>query len=192
MLIEEVGGGLELYGREVVVEGEDAVANHAAAGDDDRQNSALRQAAEVDVLEQVGGRRCADGEADAAGECGEDVRGALEEGGGSGDAGEAGVDVGLQVSARRIKRRDGRVGELADVEAEGFRRGDAAGGGVRLLEQAGVGEFGHLVADGGGAHGVGEGRLREGARADGLPGRDVALDDGGEDLALAGCDGAGH
>ena len=85
-----------------------------------------------------------------------------------------------------------RAGELVDVEAEGFGGGDAAGGGVRLFEQAGVGELGHLVADGGGAHGVGEGRLREGAGADGLAGRDVALDDGGEDLALAGCDGTGH
>ena len=96
VLIEEVGGGFELDGGEVVIEGEDAVADHAAAGDDDGEDAALGEAAEVDVLEEVGGGCGADGEADAAGERGEDVRGALEEGGGSGDAGEAGVDMRLQ------------------------------------------------------------------------------------------------
>ena len=46
----------------------------------------------------------------------------------------------------------GSAAELLDVHAEGARRGDATGGGVRLLEQACVCEFGHLVADGGRAH----------------------------------------
>ena len=38
-----------------MVEGEDAVANDAAAGYDDGEDAALGEAAEVDVLEQVGG-----------------------------------------------------------------------------------------------------------------------------------------
>jgi hypothetical protein len=84
------------------------------------------------------------------------------------------------------------AGEFGDVQAEGLGRGNAAGGGVRLVEQACIGELGHLIADGGGADGLLKGSLRECARADGLAGRNVALDDGGEDLALAGCDGAGH
>ena len=105
VFVEEVGGGFELDGGEVVVEREDAVADHAAAGDDDGEDAALRRGAEVDVLEEVGGGGRADGEADAAGERGEDVRGALEEGGGSGDAGEAGVDAGCcEVGARGLGR----------------------------------------------------------------------------------------
>ncbi len=139
VLVEEVGGGFELDGGEIVIEREDAVADHAAARDDDGEDAALGEAAEVDVLEEVSGGRRADGEADAAGECGEDVGGALEERGGSGDAGEAGVDLSLEVGARRVGQCCGRAGELADVEAEGFGGGDAAGGGVRLFEEAGVG-----------------------------------------------------
>jgi hypothetical protein len=63
---------------------------------------------------------------------------------------------------------------------------------MRLLEEAGVGELGHLVADGGRAEGVGEGRLRERTGADRLAGGNVAVDDRGEDLALTGCDGTCH
>ncbi len=67
VLVEEVGGCLKLDGREVLVECEDAIADHAAAGDDDCEHSALGKAAEVDVLKEVRGGCGADGEADSAG-----------------------------------------------------------------------------------------------------------------------------
>ncbi len=67
----------------------------------------------------------------------------------------------------------GVAGELVDVEAEGLGGGNAAGGGVRLVEQARVGELGHLVADGGGADGVLEGRAC--ARVPELTGSPVAM-----------------
>ncbi len=85
-------------GGEVLIERENAVADDAAARDDDGEHAARGEAAEVDVLQQVGGRGGADGDADAAGERGEDVRGAFEQGGGAGDAGEAGVDLRVQAS----------------------------------------------------------------------------------------------
>ena len=63
---------------------------------------------------------------------------------------------------------------------------------VRLFEEARVGELDHLVADGSRTDRAGEGRLRERAGAYRLASGDVAVDDRGEDLALTGCDGAGH
>jgi hypothetical protein len=93
VLVEEVGGGFKLDGGEVMVEREDTVADHAAAGDDHGEDSLLRETAEVDVLKEIGGCGGTDGEADAAGESGENMRGALEESGLTGDAREGGVDA---------------------------------------------------------------------------------------------------
>ena len=131
------------------------------------------------------------GNANAARKRGEYLRGALEECGCSGDSGEAGVDMRKQGGLRG--RRWTRLARLnfRDVETKGLGGGDAAGGGVRLIEQAGFGEVGHLVSDGRRTH-SGKSVLGEGAGADRLAGRDVALDDGGEDFALTGCKGMGH
>ena len=95
VLVEEVRGGFQLHGGKVLVEGEDAVAHEAAAGDDNGEDAALGEAAEMDVLKEIRGGCGADGEADAGGKRGEDVRGALQQRGLPGEASEAGVDVCL-------------------------------------------------------------------------------------------------
>ena len=61
-----------------------------------------------------------------------------------------------------------------------------------LVEEAGFGEVGHFIAQGGRRNGIGEGRLGEGTGADRLTRRDVAFYDCGEDFALAGCKWARH
>ncbi len=84
--------------------------------------------------------------ADVARDQREHVRGALHELLHVGDAGERVGDHGLF-----LRRQAGGAGDLLDVIAVGLGGGHAAGGGVRLLEESGIGEVGHHVADGRGA-----------------------------------------
>ena len=128
----------------------------------------------MDVLEQIGRAAAADGQAHAAGKRSEDMRGALQQGLRPGDAGKAGVDLRLQRGLGEV-RRDCALLSCSHVEPECRGGGDTPGRGVRLLEQAGVGELGHLIAQGGRANGVpAKAESREGARADRLAGGDVA------------------
>ena len=70
------------------------------------------------------------------------------------------------------------------IEPEGFGGWDTSGGGMRLLQQTGIGQRDHLIAHGRGT----EIRGRDGARADWLAGLDVALDDRHQDCPLPLCD----
>ena len=82
-------------------------------------------------------------------------------------------------------RREARVARnLLDVIAIGFGRRNAARGGVRLLEESGIRQIGHHVADGGRAQALAV-RARERARSDRLAGGDEGLHDGGQNFAFA-------
>jgi hypothetical protein len=122
--------------------------------------------------------------AKAAGDEGEDVRGAFQILLAGADAGEAPFDL---LETFGSKDRDLRsAAEMLDVKAKRACGGDAAGGGVRLIEQAGIAERGHDVADGGGTHAILVAEVtREGLRRDRLTGSDVRLDDGRQDVAFA-------
>jgi len=119
------------------------IADDAVAEDDDHEDAGVGQGDELDLVEDLGGGGDAGDDADVAGQGREYVRnqlGAL--------LGRLGL---VQLLAQALDARE-RAGarEGADVEAEGLGRGDAAGGGVGLVEVAEVREVCHDVADGGG------------------------------------------
>ena len=107
------------------------------------------------------------------------MRGTLHELLNVGDAGQRIGDYGLFLGCET-----GRARDLFHVIAIGLGGRHTAGGGMRLLKEAGVGEVGHHVANGCGAESFAVG-ASEGARTDRLARGDEGLHDGSQNFAFA-------
>ncbi len=149
-----------------------------ALPDQDREQLVVAQAHELDLLEDLALRARGHEDHGVAGELGEDLARVAQRG-----VEIVGVDVvALEELLALLGAHGADLEQGVDEEAQPLIGGHAAGRGVRLLEEAGLLEIAHDVADGRRRE-VDPGPARDGARADGVARGQVLLHDGGEDLA---------
>ena len=188
ILIEIIGGGFELGRSQIVFQRQQAVAHHPGGGDQHGQHARMSQPREVNVFQQfpVGGSDGnAQADAHAAGKQRQNVRGASEEVGSTGNAVEALFNLFLGGLRQRLARRRFAAKQLLDVITKGLCGRNSAGGGVRLLQVAGFRQVRHHVADGGRAHAFTILLACDGLRRDRIPGGNVVFDNGGQDQVFA-------
>ena len=169
-----------------MIEHQHTIQHRAGLGNNHGQHTARDNPRKMDVLQRVELLGAGQGDAQSAGDQRQDMRGALQVLLAGADSGKTLFDL---LQALGSENRDlGSAGsaEMLDIKAESPSGGNAPRGGVGLIEEAGLGERGHDIADGRRAHPVLVAEVTgEGVRRDRFPGSNVGLDDGRQDGTFA-------
>ncbi len=152
VLVQKVGRRLQLRRRKVVLDGQQTVAHRAAAAHDDGQHPPLRQPCKVHMLQQIARRQRADRQAHAARKRGQHAGTARQQGFRAGHTGQAAINrrlhAGSQPHALAASTAKGtsHAAQLLHVHTKCLRRRNSTGRGVRLFQQARLGQLSHLIA----------------------------------------------